>query len=336
MTATFGFPQNAFDPQTIPDFNHEFISEDHINDFEKALNAPEASPFVSLNDWKPIHQRVRPKRSSVRGRKRARPQRSKDETREGFVYTLFQWPLLLFITGWIFSLGAAYWLTKLYVWAYERLVTWRGKRQDLRNKLRSQRSFQEWKDAAQQLDRHLGNEQWKGTDDYAYYDYTTVKRAKEQLRAERQSAVRVQRDPVHLKEANNKLRAVVEACVKNNFVGVENPRLYSETYYGTKCLAQEFVDELQASLTYLLDSPTLSNSQKYSLAKQLHTNFGRTGLFSLNLLRALKLGACVFGLYLLRAYEEASNCGILSSTMPVWWSFFCMVSLWRGSRCVQP
>jgi hypothetical protein len=36
---------------------------------------------------------------------------------------------------------------------------------------------------------------------------------------------------------------LIEACVKTNFVGVENSRLYSQTYYGTKNLVQEFIDE---------------------------------------------------------------------------------------------
>jgi len=47
---------------------------------------------------------------------------------------------------------------------------------------------------------------------------------------------------------------------------------------GTKHLAQEFVDELHASLAYLLHSTQSSQSEKYSLAKHLHTNFGRTAL----------------------------------------------------------
>ena len=78
------------------------------------------------------------------------------------------------------------------------------------------------------------------------------------------------------REGVDKLRSLVEACVKNNFVGVENSRLYSETYYGTKRLAQDFIDELHSSLQYLLQSSQLSQSEKYSLAKHLHTNFGRT------------------------------------------------------------
>ena len=44
-------------------------------------------------------------------------------------------------------------------------------------------------------------------------------------------------------KAVEELRGLMEACVKNNFVGVENPRLYSQTYYGTKNLVQNFVDE---------------------------------------------------------------------------------------------
>jgi len=39
------------------------------------------------------------------------------------------------------------------------------------------------------------------------------------------------------------LRRLLEACIKSNFGGIENPRLYSQTYYGTKTLLQEFYDE---------------------------------------------------------------------------------------------
>ena len=223
-----GFSRDAFDPSTLPDVDNEFINEDDITEFAKALNAPESSPFVSLNDWKPVHQRVR--RRGPRDRKRKQFRRSKDETRQGYVYTIVKGPLLVIILGWIISLGALYWLTRLYVWAYERLVTWRGLRQDLRKNIRSKTNFEDWKEAAQELDRHLGNEVWKEIDDYAYYDFTTVMKAKEQLRAGRNEATQEPRGLANSKDSTNKLRAVVEASVKNNFVGVENPRLYSETY----------------------------------------------------------------------------------------------------------
>lgn len=269
----YGFPESAFDHATIPDFNREFLNAKDLDAFAKALNAPETSAVVALNDWKPIRQRTR--RKGARNRKR-KPQR-RDETREGFVYSFMKWPLLLLVLTWILSLGYLYLITRLYVWGYESFVTWRGKRNRLRCQLRATTNFQEWKSAAITLDDHLGNEQWKETDDYAYYDHTSVKRVKEQLEATKAKA-RLEEKALGTREAVEGLRSLVEACVKNNFVGVENPRLYSETYYGTKNLAQGFIDELHGSLAFLLKSSSLNEKEKLSLSKQLHTNFGRTAL----------------------------------------------------------
>lgn len=272
---TYGFPQSAFDPSTLPDINHEFISDADIKAFDKALNAPKSSPVVALNDWRPIHQRVqRIKPKSPKRRKKKPLRRNRDETREGFVYVLLKWPLTFVILGWIVALGLSYLVTRLYIWGYERLVTWRGTRQRLRKQLRLQTNYEDWKTAAEELDRHLGNEKWRETDDYAYYDYGTVTRVTEQLRKERTKS---QGEP-SLREAIEKLRSLVEACVKNNFVGIENPALYSETYFGTKKLAQSFVDELYNSLAYLLRSSKLNQMESYELSEHLHTNFGRSAL----------------------------------------------------------
>ncbi len=279
MSATdYGFFPSAFDPSILPDYDHEFISKDDLEEFAKALNAPETSPVIALNDWRPVRQRV--KRRGTPKRKKKAPRRTKDETREGFVYALLKWPLLLVVVGWIIGLGLSYLVTRLYIWGYERGITWRGRRQKLRHNIRSKTTYDEWKTAAKELDDHLGNEVWKETDDYAYYDYSTVAKVTKQLKTGR--ALAESKDGNHEqpgqagKEAVNKLKSLIEGCVKNNFVGVENPRLYSETYYGTKHLAQEFVDELHASLAYLLHSPQLTQPEKYSFAKHLHTNFGRT------------------------------------------------------------
>lgn len=274
----YGFPPDAFDPLNLPDYDHEFLASGHLDEFAKALIAPDTDSFVSLNDWKPVHQRVRRKLPHApTGRRRRKPRRSRDETREGFMYTIFKWPLLLIILSWIVGLGASYWLTRLYVWAYEGLVTWRGSRQRLRRRVRSATSYEDWRRAAQELDGHLGNEGWKDTAAYAYYDHATIARAAEQLKVGLRLAQDQGQDPLS-GEATAALRAMVESCVKTNFVGLENPRLYSETYYGTKHLAQDFVDELHASLAYLFRSPRIEKQAKYQLAKQLHTNFGRTAL----------------------------------------------------------
>ncbi|KAL8835253.1 MAG: hypothetical protein Q9205_002358 [Flavoplaca limonia] len=268
-----GFAQDDFDPSRLPDYHRDFIDVKDLDEFAKALNAPEASPLVALNDWRPVHQRVR--RTRPRSRK-TKPRRSKDETREGFVYNVLKWPFLLVVLGWILALCLSYLLIRLYIWAYERLVTWRGRRQLLRKNLQSKSDFALWRRAAEELDAHLGNDRWKSSDEYAYYDHSTVERVKEQLKSIRLQAQN--KGVSSTVDATYRLRALVEACVKNNAFGVENPRLYSETYYGTKHLAQAFLDELHASLHFLLRDSKLSRADKYSLSKHLHRNYGRAAL----------------------------------------------------------
>ncbi|MCJ1485836.1 hypothetical protein MMC06_006011 [Schaereria dolodes] len=270
------YDHNAYDPFELPDFDTEFIDQEDIDEFAKALSAPESSPVVALNDWRPIHQRVR--RKGVRGRKE-KPKRSKDETREGFVYAILKWPLLFISLGWLAALGISYLATRLYIWAYERLVTWRGRRARLRSNTRSKTNYADWTKAAEELDQHLGNDQWKETDSYAYYDYKTVRKVKDQLKDRREEAIAEQESPNDgSKRAVEDLKSLVEACVKHNFVGVENPRLYSETYVGTKALTQAFIDEIQQSLAFLLRSSLLGQTEKYTLSRHLHQNYGRAAL----------------------------------------------------------
>ncbi|KAF2221294.1 acyl transferase/acyl hydrolase/lysophospholipase [Elsinoe ampelina] len=288
------FDQSAWDPKTLPDFDDDFIKEEDIREFEKALAVPEHSPseedllspkqptefITALNDWRPIHQRVRG-RAGRKSKSKKPPRRGKDETREGWTYKFLKWPLLLIVTGWLLGLSIAYLLTRFYIYVYEQFVTWRGTRQRLRKKMRSQTNYHDWVKAAQELDRYLGNDKWKETDEYAYYDCKTIRRVTQQLHALR---LRVESggNTNGLAEkhavAVDELRGLVEACVKNNFAGYENPRLYSESYYGTKNLVQAYVDEASKAVQALFDSKQLSLDDKRALSKHLVTNFGRTAL----------------------------------------------------------
>lgn len=267
---------DRFDPAGLPDYDNDFIDQDDLHRFEKALNAPEASPLVAINDWRPINQRVR----KTRGRRKA-PKRSKDETREGVLYTVLKWPLLLFVFAWISVLGCGYVLVRVYIFLYEQWVTWRGKRQRLRLNLSAQTNYPDWLKAAQELDTHLGNDEWKQIDEYAYYDHLTITKVVTQLKSARKDVEReIQdgRDSVNELPAVEELRSLLEACVKNNFAGVENPRMYSEAYSGTKDLVQEYIDEVHACIQLILDSKQIDQQTKYQHFKHLDTNFGRTAL----------------------------------------------------------
>ncbi|KAI1952077.1 hypothetical protein LOZ12_004027 [Ophidiomyces ophidiicola] len=255
----------------LPDFHNRFIDDSDLREFEKALNAPEALSLVAINDWRPIHQRVRKS-----GKTRRAPRRTKDETREGFVYTLLKWPFLLFIMFWIIILGILYLLTRLYIWLYEQLFAWTGERQRLRRALRLTNTYKQWKHAAKALDTYLGNDKWKENDAYAYYDHSTVNKVLGQMKQLQEKIKNGDADEKAL--AAEELCILLEGCIKTNFSGIENPRLYSETYYGTKNLVQEFIDKAQVSLQLALETKELPDERKRILFRHLDTNFGRTVL----------------------------------------------------------
>lgn len=220
--------------------------------------------ITAQNDWAPVHQKIaRGGGSGKAGAKRRhhkRPRavrpglRTKDETREGYLYGLLKWPFLVFVGCWLMGLSMAYVLTRYYIWFYEYFISWRGRRERLRRNMRATANYRDWRAAARELDEFLGNAAWKEKNEFAYYDWKTVRRVWDSMKKSRETAEAVERkitggESVEAEErqegekAVEALRALLVACVKNNFVGVENPRLYSQTYYGTKNLVQNHVDE---------------------------------------------------------------------------------------------
>jgi len=290
--------QEGYDESLLPDFNREFLSEEHLQAFANALSAPDPSPstddllstpsitqngfapsssrtsldsgrgrnygaggasqsrdslfITAQNDWAPVMPTKlgsKGKRRGERKKGRKTPRRSRDETREGYLYTLLKWPLLGIVGAWVIGLGASYLLTRLYIWLYEHFIAWRGRRNQLRSKLQATTNYGDWVSAAKELDTFLGNDKWKAEDEYAYYDHKTVRRVLDQIRKCRRKIEEEEKrralgnGSVGTSNSVEELKSLVEACVKNNFVGVENSRLYSQTYYGTKNLVQDFVDE---------------------------------------------------------------------------------------------
>ncbi|CAK7262513.1 hypothetical protein SEPCBS57363_000102 [Sporothrix epigloea] len=169
--------------------------------------------------------------------------RTRDETREGYLYGLLKWPFLIGVFGWIIGLSITYLFTRMYIAMYEQLVTWRGRRERLRHRMRATDNYADWVAAASAIDAHLGNDKWQEENEFAFYDFRTVRRVADQLRRCRMRAEAAEADSASKTKDVADLRALVEACVKNNFAGIENRHLYSRTYYGTKNLVQSFIDE---------------------------------------------------------------------------------------------
>ncbi|KAI5295777.1 hypothetical protein KEM52_000279 [Ascosphaera acerosa] len=276
----------------LPDGDKRFISDDDLRSFQAALCAHDSLPLVALNDWMPINQRVKKQpvattstattsTTTSTATARKTPQRSRDETREGHLYFILKWPLLLFVAGWIFGLSVLYMLTRIYIALYEHFITWTGTREGLRRKLRETDSYEAWKQAARNLDHHLGNDRWKEKDEYAYYDYIIVNQITGQLRrlrARAEAEEKTSSDQLSKDAAIYELLTTVEGCVKSNFGGTENPKLYSETYIGTQHLVQEYINEVEAALQCLYKTHHLTSEEKYGLFSRLDRNLGRTAL----------------------------------------------------------
>ncbi|RDA84936.1 hypothetical protein CP532_5156 [Ophiocordyceps camponoti-leonardi (nom. inval.)] len=328
----YGFPPEAFDTSRLPDFDVDFIDDADLRAFETALRAPDplrspsqpasitkrasqagsffddAPPASASSGWDDASKTTTTankfngcRSNSNRRRQRRRRAkdallgtRTKDETREGHLYQLFKWPLLLFVGTWLAWLSIAYVATRWYIWGYEYLFTWRGRRGTLRRKMRSTSSYGDWVEAARELDGFLGRRRWREEDDFAYYDSGTVRRvcdgltslraraeAREDLVAAGTGAATASASAAGGNADNRSvlgLASLLEACVKNNFVGVESSRLYSQTYYGTKNLVQNFVDEVDASLRFVLSTNQLDAESKRRLFRHARANYGRTAL----------------------------------------------------------
>jgi hypothetical protein len=83
----------------------------------------QSSLFITAqNDWAPVHPTSRiggkGKRRGDKRSGRRTPRRSRDETREGYLYTLLKWPLLGIVSAWVVGLGLGYLLTRLYISLY--------------------------------------------------------------------------------------------------------------------------------------------------------------------------------------------------------------------------
>ncbi|KAI0883412.1 patatin-like phospholipase domain-containing protein [Annulohypoxylon maeteangense] len=252
-------------------------------------NGTQGSMFITAqNDWAPVNQKVTKHGRKKRRKKTALGRRTVDETREGHLYGLLKWPFLLFVGMWIIGLGASYLWTRFYIFLYEHFIAWRGARERLRRNMRATSSYRDWVKAAKEMDAFLGNQAWKEENEYAYYDSKTVRRVWEQLRKHRRTAEAqeakgsgahgYENGGAEGRKAVEELKALTEACVKNNFVGVENPRLYSQTYYGTKNLVQNFIDEVEKSTRFLAHTDQISFEEKRALFKRMHANYGRTAL----------------------------------------------------------
>ncbi|GJN92695.1 hypothetical protein Rhopal_005730-T1 [Rhodotorula paludigena] len=246
----------------------DWVSEDDMRVFAQALkddnndgtSLDQPEKIIAASDWAPVKDR---KRKSGKP-----PRKRKDVVREGWAYHISRWPLLVLIFAIIFLEFVTYLVVRQCVNVIEFFAGWRGERGRLRLALRNAKTYDEWKQRAVALDTHLGLNHWKSSAPNAYYDAPLIRRVVRTLRA--------------LREAGDAegVCAVLHACVRNNFGGVESFRLYAECYYGTKELVQEYIDEVTRSLEYVRHVPEslLPLDEKADFFRSVAKNLGASAL----------------------------------------------------------
>ncbi|KAG0234523.1 hypothetical protein BGW41_001122 [Actinomortierella wolfii] len=265
----------------ISEFSLEFHNEEHILAFREAIeNAGKVDTteqISAMTDFIPVQQKPRKK-------KRRRQYR-------GYSYTLLRIPLMILVFSVIGVEFFLYVVVRQIVNLWEYFVTWRGKRNQLRKALRSATNYGEWKEAALALDTYLGNDEWRNDPEFGFYDFHLLNRVNRKMYLDRQ-ANRI-----------DELKDVLQGVVKSNFAGVENTRLYSHTYWGTKRPVEDYVQEVTESLEAVTASDQLTNEEKRQFLKHIAKNYGRTAL--------CLSGGAGFGYYHLGVIRALLDAGVL-------------------------
>lgn len=222
----------------------------------------EDEKITSQNDWGPVHRNIDEDREFKR-----------DDFFQSWSYKLLRFPLCGLILLWCTFLVIIYFFVRVYIALYESFFTWRGERRKLRINLRKSLNYKEWVENAEKLDVFLNLNKWKDRANFYYYDFKTLKLTNNKLRK------------LTNNESVEELINLLPNVIKPNFAGTENPILYSQTYYGTKRIVQEYNDNIVKALDFIIDDDKISPVVKLQLFKSLNKNFGKTAL-------CLSGGAC--------------------------------------------
>ncbi|KAM0745772.1 patatin-domain-containing protein [Meredithblackwellia eburnea MCA 4105] len=251
------------------DMTADWVVEQDLEVFRKALSEdPSETPGLNGESYQTEKIRAVSDFAPIRERVRKGPKRRRDIVREGWAYHVSRWPLLGIIFFVIFLQFLGYLAVRQLVNLIEYVSAWRGYKGKLRMALRKASTYGEWKERALALDNYLRLSDWKRSPPNAYYDSPLVRRVLRSLKDLRE------------KEDVEGVRAVLEVCLKNNFAGVESVRLYSETFYGTKDLLQEYVEEVARSIAFIRTAPTtaISLEEKARFFRYSAKNLGSTAL----------------------------------------------------------
>eukprot|EP00474_Spongospora_subterranea_P011372 CRZ11830.1 hypothetical protein [Spongospora subterranea] len=191
---------------------------------------------------------------------------------------LFRWPLLLGIFAIIAVELVLYFTLRglISVWESLAALLWDPYARELKELGESQ-SYQEWLQKAKELDSSMDYDFYRALDRSPFYAWKTVKNMTYHL-VKCCNAINNEPTTAALTELETFLSRAYNANAAG--LGVDNERLYAETFTGTKLVLQEYVDTtLSATKLYLsCASELVSPATKLNFVRKSRAAYGRTAL----------------------------------------------------------
>ncbi|KAH6678348.1 hypothetical protein B0J14DRAFT_505587 [Halenospora varia] len=178
----------------------------------------------------------------------------------------------------------------LFFW-HRRFLSWLTRKKPARvwfDILRDAKTYDEWEEAAFQLDVLLGNDLWRQNPTSKYYDYRLIH--------ERLQSIIIAREEGDILQLVNLLRS----GLVRNLGHISTPRLFNRAFAGTKLLIEDYITQVAQAIADVTKLPTspgadgtgvvpgFSSQAKLDLLHDTRQAFGRSTL--------VLQGGSIFGL----------------------------------------
>ncbi|APA14694.1 hypothetical protein sscle_13g094640 [Sclerotinia sclerotiorum 1980 UF-70] len=197
-------------------------------------------------------------------------------------------------------------LEVLYFWQ-RRFIQWMTRKKPVRlwsDLLRDAQTYEEWEEAAFQLDVLLGNDLWRQNPTSKHYDYRLIH--------ERLQSIIIAREEGDILQLVNLLRS----GLVRNLGNICAPRLFNRAFAGTKLLIEDYITQVAQAVADVTQLPTtpgadgndgsvkgFSSQAKLDLLHDTRQAFGRSTL--------VLQGGAIFGLCHLGVVKALFNRGLL-------------------------
>jgi len=138
----------------------------------------------------------------------------------------------------------------------------------LKRKMAEANSYPEWKESAIAYDNATGSQEWKESEPSHRYDYQTIRRRLDLLRAVRES------------NDNAALLFTLNEGIHGNLGGMGTSALYNKASFGTKELVVDYVQEIASSLEHLAQPKLegVTTKDQVDFFHRAHLCFGQSAL----------------------------------------------------------